>query len=169
MIHWALVTRGECCSWPQQASSDHPRGQATVKPGLCETALTMRRRCCAGMISPTSGEAVINGMSIRNQMGRIRQSLGVCPQFDILWPNITVAEHLRLYAAIKGYRGGDETEQAVNAAAHNVGERSPDEFRCTTTFDNLQALLAAFCGLLTFDIATALYDVEQYASSSCGF
>ena len=60
----------------------------------------------AGMISPTSGEAVINGMSIRDQMGRIRQSLGVCPQFDILWPNITVAEHLQLYAAIKGYRGG---------------------------------------------------------------
>ena len=60
-------------------------------------------------------------MSIRDQMGRIRQSLGVCPQFDILWPNITVAEHLQLYAAIKGYRGGAETEQAVTAAARNVG------------------------------------------------
>ena len=79
--------------------------------------------CMAGMISPTSGEAVINGMSIRDQMGRIRQSLGVCPQFDILWPNITVAEHLQLYAAIKGYRGGAETEQAVTAAARNVGAR----------------------------------------------
>ena len=79
------------------------------------------RHCPAGMISPTSGEAVINGMSIRDQMGRIRQSLGVCPQFDILWPNITVAEHLQLYAAIKGYRGGAETEQAVAAAARNVG------------------------------------------------
>ncbi len=73
------------------------------------------------MIAPTSGDAVINGMSIRDQMGRIRQSLGVCPQFDILWPNITVAEHLQLYAAIKGYRGGAETEQAVTAAARNVG------------------------------------------------
>ena len=76
------------------------------------------------MISPTSGEAVINGMSIRDQMGRIRQSLGVCPQFDILWPNVTVAEHLQLYAAIKGYRGGAETEQAVTAAARNVGARA---------------------------------------------
>ena len=79
------------------------------------------RDCPAGMIAPTSGDAVINGMSIRDQMGRIRQSLGVCPQFDILWPNITVAEHLQLYAAIKGYRGGAETEQAVTAAARNVG------------------------------------------------
>jgi ABC-type multidrug transport system ATPase subunit len=42
------------------------------------------------MIAPTSGDAVINGMSIRDHMGTIRQNLGVCPQFDILWPDITV-------------------------------------------------------------------------------
>lgn len=42
------------------------------------------------MIAPTSGDAIINGMSIRDHMGTIRQNLGVCPQFDILWPDITV-------------------------------------------------------------------------------
>ena len=47
-------------------------------------------RSLAGMIAPTSGDAVINGMSIRDNMGTIRQNLGVCPQFDILWPDITV-------------------------------------------------------------------------------
>ena len=92
------------------------RGYRKLTAGIGADSL-----CFTGMISPTSGEAVINGMSIRDQMGRIRQSLGVCPQFDILWPNITVAEHLRLYAAIKGYCGGAETEQAVTAAARNVG------------------------------------------------
>lgn len=72
------------------------------------------------MISPTSGEAVINGMSIRSQMALIRQNLGVCPQFDILWPDITVKEHLELYAAIKGYSSKD-TAQVVLAAATDVG------------------------------------------------
>ena len=62
-------------------------------------------------------------MSIRNQMGRIRQNLGVCPQFDILWPNITVKEHLELYAAIKGYSSKD-TQNVVLAAARDVGETS---------------------------------------------
>lgn len=81
-------------------------------------------RCATtGMIAPTSGEAVINGMSIRNQMGRIRQNLGVCPQFDILWPDISVKEHLELYAAIKGYSYKD-TRQVVLTAAHDVGETS---------------------------------------------
>lgn len=72
------------------------------------------------MVAPTSGEAVINGMSIRSQMALIRQNLGVCPQFDILWPDITVQEHLELYAAIKGYTW-EETPQVVQAAARNVG------------------------------------------------
>ncbi len=56
------------------------------------------------MIPPTSGDALINGLSLRTEMGAIRRSLGVCPQFDILWPDISVREHLELYAAIKGYK-----------------------------------------------------------------
>jgi ABC-type multidrug transport system ATPase subunit len=29
-------------------------------------------------------------------------SLGVCPQFDLLWPELTVEEHLLFYARLKG-------------------------------------------------------------------
>lgn len=36
------------------------------------------------------------------QMPEIRHSLGVCPQFDILWPGLTVREHLELFAALRG-------------------------------------------------------------------
>jgi ABC-type multidrug transport system ATPase subunit len=35
-------------------------------------------------------------------MGIIRRSLGLCPQYDILWPEITVREHLEMYARFKG-------------------------------------------------------------------
>jgi ABC-type multidrug transport system ATPase subunit len=35
-------------------------------------------------------------------LGSIRQSLGFCPQYDILWPEITVCEHLTMYARFKG-------------------------------------------------------------------
>lgn len=54
------------------------------------------------MITPTSGDAFIGGYSINVAMPKIRQNMGICPQFDILWPDITVREHLELYAAIKG-------------------------------------------------------------------
>lgn len=37
--------------------------------------------------------------------GNLRQVfkyLGYCPQHDVLWKNITVKEHIELYAAIRG-------------------------------------------------------------------
>lgn len=53
-------------------------------------------------------------------MPAIRQNLGVCPQFDILWPDITVREHLQLYAQIKGYSALDAASVAL-AAAVKIG------------------------------------------------
>jgi len=71
----------------------------------------------AGMLQPTSGTAFIGGHDIRTSMGIIRQSLGICPQFDILWPDISVREHLQLYAVIKGATWGDAHSSAQQAAA----------------------------------------------------
>ena len=65
---------------------------------------------------------MINGLSIREHMDTIRQSLGVCPQFDILWPDITVREHLELYAAIKGFKRSEAASEA-ETAARDVGEQ----------------------------------------------
>lgn len=69
-----------------------------------------------GMLKPTSGTAFVNGQSIREDMASIRQNLGVCPQFDILWPDLTVREHLELYAAIKGYSKVAGQSVAVSSA-----------------------------------------------------
>jgi ABC-type multidrug transport system ATPase subunit len=35
-------------------------------------------------------------------MPAIRRFIGLCPQFDILWDELTAREHLELYAALKG-------------------------------------------------------------------
>jgi ABC-type multidrug transport system ATPase subunit len=55
-----------------------------------------------GMLAPTGGHAMIDGRDISRDMPSIRASLGVCPQFDILWPVLTVQEHLHIYAALRG-------------------------------------------------------------------
>jgi ABC-type Na+ transport system ATPase subunit NatA len=55
-----------------------------------------------GLIPPTNGDAWIYGKSITNEMQDIRGSLGVCPQHDVLWPDLTVKEHLMFFAGIKG-------------------------------------------------------------------
>ena len=55
-----------------------------------------------GMLYPTSGNVYVDNRSVLNEMDVIRKSLGLCPQFDILWPTLTVRDHLRFYAEIKG-------------------------------------------------------------------
>ena len=54
-----------------------------------------------GMIASTSGTANINGYNINHEMDEIRQFLGVCPQHSLLWPMLTVYEHLYLFAILK--------------------------------------------------------------------
>lgn len=54
----------------------------------------------AGLYSPTSGQAYINGYEISQDMVLIRRSLGLCPQHDVLFDNMTVEEHLHFYAGV---------------------------------------------------------------------
>lgn len=35
-------------------------------------------------------------------------NIGVCPQFDLLWPELTVEEHLLFYARLKGINRAQE-------------------------------------------------------------
>ncbi len=56
----------------------------------------------SGLYEPTGGTAYINGLNIRSDMEHIRKSLGICPQHDVLYDNLTVAEHLKLFCKLKG-------------------------------------------------------------------
>ncbi|KAM9954402.1 hypothetical protein ACTFIW_003943 [Dictyostelium discoideum] len=74
-----------------------------------------------GMIEPTSGDALINGFDIRNNIDEIRKHLGVCPQSDIIWEQLTVMEHLEFYAALKGYTNSNQRKVEATKIALEVG------------------------------------------------
>jgi len=54
-----------------------------------------------GLIPLTSGYGKILGMDIGTEMDTIRNSLGICPQHDVLFPDLTVQEHLEFFAHMK--------------------------------------------------------------------
>jgi ATP-binding cassette subfamily A (ABC1) protein 3 len=58
-----------------------------------------------GMMSVTDGDAFVLGNSVRTDMSSVRDSMGVCPQHNVLWDNLTVYEHLELFAKLKGKEG----------------------------------------------------------------
>ena len=55
-----------------------------------------------GIYPPSEGNAWISGFDIINNIEKVHLNMGVCPQFDILWPDLTVEEHLFFYARLKG-------------------------------------------------------------------
>uniref|UniRef100_A0A803P6X4 ABC transporter domain-containing protein n=1 Tax=Cannabis sativa TaxID=3483 RepID=A0A803P6X4_CANSA len=73
-----------------------------------------------GLIPPTSGDALVFGKNIISEMDEIRKVLGVCPQNDILFPELTVREHLEIFAKLKGVEE-DSTERVVTDMVDQVG------------------------------------------------
>ena len=53
-----------------------------------------------GLFSPTSGNARINGYNIKEDMEKARDSLGLCPQHNMLFPSLNVFEHLIFFGMV---------------------------------------------------------------------
>ncbi|KAG9132657.1 hypothetical protein Leryth_016697, partial [Lithospermum erythrorhizon] len=71
-----------------------------------------------GLLRPTSGDAFIFGKSILTDMNDIRKMIGVCPQYDILFPELTVKEQLEIFATLKGV----SEESLANVVTEMVDE-----------------------------------------------
>lgn len=90
-------------------SLDIPRGQITALLGHNGAGKSTTISILTGLLPATQGDALFfpggggGGLSVARDMGAIRGTLGVCPQYDVLWPQLSVREHLELFAAIKGY------------------------------------------------------------------
>ncbi|EFQ30883.1 ABC transporter [Colletotrichum graminicola M1.001] len=72
-----------------------------------------------GDIQPSGngGDVFVEKVSITNQRALARSNLGVCPQFDAI-DSMTVVEHLRHYAKLRGI---SDVEQQVQAVVRAVG------------------------------------------------
>lgn len=77
-------------------------GQITAFLGHNGAGKTTTISMLTGLIPVTSGDSFVRGYSIRNQMRQVRQNLGICPQHDVVWPELSVYDHLFLYAGLKG-------------------------------------------------------------------
>lgn len=110
--------------------------------------LHCHRSILTGLFPPTSGTAYIYGKDIRTEMDAIRQSLGMCPQYNILFNqwvillgsnivntlvwlpqkfifyfislSLTVEEHILFYSLLKG-RDRKEAMQEVENMLEDLG------------------------------------------------
>uniref|UniRef100_A0A672IPT5 ABC transporter domain-containing protein n=1 Tax=Salarias fasciatus TaxID=181472 RepID=A0A672IPT5_SALFA len=88
-------------------------GQITVVLGHNGAGKTTTLSMLTGLFPPTSGRAYINGYDIIQDMNLIRRSLGLCPQHDVLFDNLTVREHLLFYAQVPTDKISDEVDRII--------------------------------------------------------
>jgi len=81
----------------------------TVRPGECFALLGINGagksttfKSLTNEILPTEGTITVTGKDVTKEFETIRHKLGYCPQSDALFNGVTVREHLKFYAEIKG-------------------------------------------------------------------
>lgn len=73
----------------------------------------------SGLLRPDSGRALVCGADPAREPRAARRRLGVAPQEEALYPELTAREHLRLFAALGGLRRR-AASRAVDTAAEEM-------------------------------------------------
>uniref|UniRef100_E9PWH4 ATP-binding cassette, sub-family A member 15 n=1 Tax=Mus musculus TaxID=10090 RepID=E9PWH4_MOUSE len=99
-------------------------GQVTVLLGHNGAGKSTTLSILSGLYPPTSGEAYVHGEDISQHMDQVRNSLGLCPQQNLLFDHLTVSEHLYFYCRIKGVPQKMYLEETNNMlSAFNLMEK----------------------------------------------
>ena len=86
----------------KELSITFPTGQITALLGHNGSGKTTTVSCIAGLTAPTHGEVFVCGESVREDPAAIRDLIGVCPQHDYLYSELTAYEHMLLFCRFKG-------------------------------------------------------------------
>ncbi len=73
---------------------------------------TMSMLC--GTLTPSAGDAFMNGLSITRHRDSARRNIGICFQHDVIWDDITVEDHLWIIGRLRGCRGTALRESVKN-------------------------------------------------------
>ncbi|ORX80160.1 hypothetical protein BCR32DRAFT_261302 [Anaeromyces robustus] len=68
----------------------------------------------SGLSPPSSGDILIYNKSVRKNPEAVQAELGICPQEDILFKDLTAMEHLKLYSGLKGAEDSSELDEVLN-------------------------------------------------------
>jgi len=80
-----------------------------------------------GSIESTSGDAFVDGRSVWHNRHDVLSSTGFCPQSGGTWPDLTLREHLEMFALLRGFGEDDESGGSVSGNSHATGGGGSDD------------------------------------------
>jgi ABC-type multidrug transport system ATPase subunit len=106
----AIVTEDLVRTFGEKIAVDHlnlhiDRGEifGFLGPNGSGKSTTIKMLC--GLLSPTSGRAIVSGIDVRRDPERIRGKIGYMPQKFSLYDDLTVKENIDFYSQLYGVKG----------------------------------------------------------------
>ncbi len=100
-----------------------------------------------GLIKPTSGEATLLGLSLKNQLAEIKQIIGVVPQEIALYPTLTAYENLRYIGNMYGLKGRN-LKNIIHEYLEIVGLEEHSNHRVETFSGGMKRRINLIAGIL---------------------
>jgi ATP-binding cassette subfamily A (ABC1) protein 3 len=95
-----------------------------------------------GLFSPSKGTAIINGFDITKDIESVRSSLGICPQFDVLFDELTVEEHLMFYCKLKNVNDQKIVEEEITRMIELLGLKDKRKSQAQTLSGGMKRKLS---------------------------
>ena len=108
----------------------------------------------SGMCAPTEGTAFIMNKDVRTDMTDIRDSVGLCPQHDVLWGDLTVQEHMEVFSVMKN---GSVVQGEIDQLLTDVGLYEKQNTRADSLSGGQRRKLS-LCGALMGDAKVIFLD-----------
>lgn len=95
-------------------------GQITALLGHNGAGKTTTISMLTGLFPPTSGDMKVGNLLLSKDMEKIRKNLGVCPQHNVLFNELTSVEHLYLYSIFKGMTDREKIDEKINEILQEI-------------------------------------------------
>jgi ATP-binding cassette, subfamily A (ABC1), member 3 len=72
----------------------------------------------SGSLTKSGGTITMLGHDMPNDILQLRQKMGICPQYSVLWDDLSIMDHMRLFAGLRGFDW--DNDKSVQESAHKI-------------------------------------------------
>ncbi|KAF9820466.1 hypothetical protein SFRURICE_009885 [Spodoptera frugiperda] len=122
------------------------KGEITVLLGHNGAGKTTLMSIITGMTSATEGTVYVNGKDTLRQRDEVRQNLGLCPQHNLFFPDLSLREHIMFFTMLKRGTYG-EARASSRQLATQLGLQAKLGAQCRQLSGGMQRRAQLACAL----------------------
>ncbi|CAH2089850.1 unnamed protein product [Euphydryas editha] len=148
-----------------EVTLDVYKGEITVLLGHNGAGKTTLMSIITGMLKATEGNVYVEGLDTVTQKDEMQRILGLCPQHNLFFPDLTVLEHVMFFTLLKG-ASYTEAKESSQALLQQLGLDDRSSYKSSELSGGMKRRLQLACALagdakvLVLDEPTSGLDVE---------